>query len=120
MNETDLLHMLIERVPFDLPDVRVFRRNIINRVVEERGRKFTLKNGIKGQADAYALVRGGLHVELETKAARGAMRDEQWAWRSFCHRFGIPHLVLRARPDEHPSATVERWIEELTHAAVKP
>lgn len=112
-SETDLLFMFIQRAPLAFPGVRVFRRNVINRVVEERGRKFALRNGIAGQADAYALVKGGRHVEIETKAARGVMRDAQWAWRSFCRDWGIPHLVLRARSDEDEEATIARWLEEL-------
>lgn len=110
LNETDLLHLLIQRVPMTLPEVRVFRRNIIN--VEAKG-GFRVRNGIKGQADAYAIVRGGRHVEIETKAARGTMREAQELWRTFCLTFGIPHLVLRAAKDESADSTVARWIEEL-------
>lgn len=110
LSETDLLHRFIERTPHALPHVRVFRRSIIN--VEAKG-GFRVKNGIKGQADAYALVRGGRHVEIETKAARGVMRSRQEAWRLFCESFQIPHLVLRARRGETPDATIERWIQEL-------
>lgn len=112
-SETDLLHLFIERAPRHLPDVRVFRRNIINRVVEENGRKFHLRNGIVGQADAYALVRGGGHIEIETKAARGTMQDAQKRWRSFCEEWDVPHLVLRARRHEAFDETVMRWIDEL-------
>lgn len=113
MNETDLLHHLIQRAPLAIPGVRVFRRNIINRVVEEHGRKFQLRNGIAGQADAYALVRGGTHVEIEAKAARGVVREAQERWQAFCLEWGIPHLVIRARRGETPDETVTRWIDEL-------
>jgi hypothetical protein len=113
LSETDLLHIFIERAPHVLPHVRVFRRNVINRTVTEGDRKFTLKNGIKGQADAYALIRGGRHVEIETKAARGAMREAQERWRDFCLAFAIPHLILKAKKDEAPVVTIERWVEEL-------
>lgn len=113
LNETDLLHMLIERVPFALPHVRVFRRNIINRKVTEAGRTFVIRNGIKGQSDAYALIKGGRHVEIETKAATGRLEKEQKAWRAYCAAFEIPHLILRARPQEAPVVTIERWVNEL-------
>lgn len=113
LSETDLLHLFIERAPFVLPAVRVFRRNVINRVVEENGRKFLLKNGITGQADAYAIRKGGLHVEIETKAARGKMRTAQVAWRGWCHAWGVPHLILQARLGETSDGTVQRWIAEL-------
>ncbi len=112
MNETDLLHTLIERAPHHLP-VRVFRRNIINDV-SVRGHR--LRNGIKGQADAYAIGRGGKHIEIETKAARGAMREAQEAWRAWCVSWGIPHLVLKAAKNETPEETVGRWIEEMKAA----
>jgi hypothetical protein len=113
MNETDLLHHFIQQTPLALPDCRIFRRNIIN-VETKQG--YRVRNGIKGQADAYALVRGGRHVEIETKAERGTLGEAQHAWRSFCLSFGIPHLVLRAQRSEAPEATVARWIHELAEA----
>lgn len=112
MNETDLLHLFIERAPHALP-CRVFRRNILN-VETKQG--WRARNGIKGQADAYALAFGGKHVEIETKAARGTIAEAQRAWRAFCHEWHIPHLVLRAAPFEKPEETVDRWIEELRGA----
>jgi hypothetical protein len=115
-DETDLLFALIHRTPFVLPDVRVFRRNIIN-TISVYG--FRTRNGMKGQADAYAFARGGGYIEIETKAARGAMRKEQEAWRAFCLSFGIPHLVLRALPNETQENTVSRWIDDLGRALLK-
>lgn len=112
-SETDLLHLMIERAPHALPSVRVFRRNIINRTVTEHGRTYQLRNGIPGQADAYAITRGGLHVELEAKAAKGKLRTAQEAWRDFCRTWEIPYLELRAGKGETPDETVTRWISEL-------
>jgi hypothetical protein len=117
LSETDLLHLFIARVPFALPHVRVFRRPIINALASAGGRSFRIKSGITGQADAYAIIKGGRHVEIETKAARGRMAEAQSAWRSFCEDFAIPHLVLRADGDEHPDAIVERWINQLSEVA---
>ena len=116
MNETDLLHLFIKRAPFALPYLRVFRRNVLN-VETKQG--FRARNGIKGQADAYAIVHGGRHVEIETKAARGVMAEQQKAWRAFCQTFDVPHLVLRARPAEPPGETVNRWIEEMRAVVAK-
>lgn len=113
MNETDLLMKFIAEVPSHMPNVRVFRRTIINAEVARDGRSFRLKAGIKGQADAYAYIDGGRVVEIETKAAKGRMLEEQIAWRAFCAERRIPHLVLRALRGEHPAATVDRWIAEL-------
>lgn len=113
MNETELLFKFIAEVPRHLPHVRVFRRNIVNALVQKNGRHFHARAGIKGQADAYALVRGGRTVEIETKAAKGKLRDEQKAWRSFCIEFAIPYLELRAKAGEHPDETVTRWMVAL-------
>lgn len=113
MNETELLMKFIAEVPEHMPHVRVFRRTIVNADVVKNGRHFHMKAGIKGQCDAYCYVDGGRVVELEMKAAKGRLLEEQKAWRAFCHERRIPHLVLRARPGEHPARTVERWITEL-------
>jgi hypothetical protein len=113
MNETDLLHAFIEAAPFALPNVRIFRRNVIN-VQAVQG--FRARNGIPGQADAYAIVKGGLHIEIETKAARGKLAAAQLRWRDFCHTWRVPHLVLRAGNGEAPDATIERWLSELLAA----
>ncbi len=113
MIETDLLALFIRRAPAVCPTVRVFRRNIIRRKVVIEGREVMLVNGIPGQGDAEAIVRGGRHIEIETKAAKGRMRDRQEAWRAWCVSWGVPHLVLRAGKGEEPTATVERWCNEL-------
>lgn len=110
MNETDLLHLFIQQVPFSLPDVRVFRRNIIN-VMTVHGQ--WARNGQPGQADAYAITRGGLHVELEAKAAAGKLAEAQRRWRAWCEDWAIPYLLLRVLTRETPERTVERWVENL-------
>lgn len=113
MSEHDLLALFIREAPKALPDLRVFRRNIIRQTVKRDGREVHLRNGIPGQADAYALLRGGRHVEIETKAATGRMRVAQERWRAFCSAWGVPHLVLKARAGEALADTVTRWIDEL-------
>jgi len=113
VNETDLLHAFIARAPYVLPDVRVFRRNIINATATAKGRTWRVRNGVAGQADAYALVKGGMHIEIETKAATGRLEAEQRNWRSFCGSFDVPYLELRAEKDESPETTVKRWVGEL-------
>lgn len=113
MSEHDLLALFIREAPKALPQLRVFRRNIINRTVTIEGRKVHLVNGIPGQGDAYALLKGGRHIEIETKAAKGTMGEAQERWRDFCAAWGVPHLVMKARKDEPSDTTVTRWIEEL-------
>lgn len=119
MNETEILMKFIAAVPVALPHVRVFRRTIVNAPVERGGRHFHAKAGIKGQADAYVIVAGGRHVEIEAKAAKGRMLEEQKAWRALMLEMRVPHLVVRALPGEHPDTTVERWVEAL-RAVVLP
>lgn len=109
MNETDLLHDFMAAVPHAIPRARVFRRNVIN-VKTSFGR---VRNGIKGQADAYCLVHGGRHIEIEAKSATGTLTPEQLKWQSFCRKFDIPHIVVVARKGEPPADTVARWVAEL-------
>lgn len=119
MTETQLLHLMIQRAPAELPDARIFRRNVglfrtIGPATDDlvpSGR--LVKVGIEGQADAYALLRGGINVEIETKSAKGAMREAQLRWRAFCETWCIPHVVLKARRGAEPDAIVAEWIEEL-------
>jgi hypothetical protein len=113
-SEGDLVVMLIEATPYVLPTVRIFRRPILNVQATEG---FRVRAGVPGQADLYAMVKGGRHIELEAKAARGTMREKQKAWRAFCESWGVPHLVLRALPGELPGVTVNRWIEEIRAVA---
>lgn len=111
INETDLLHLLMQRAPLAIPELwRIERRNIIN-VATVHGAR--VRNGVRGQADAFALTKGGRHVEIETKSARGVLEEAQRRWRAACAAASVPHLVLRARPRETPDETVSRWIEEL-------
>ncbi|MDB4946218.1 MAG: hypothetical protein JWP97_5752 [Labilithrix sp.] len=118
MTETELLNLFFERVPAALPDLRVFRRNVGRFKTFDGDRVVHI--GIAGQADAYAIGRGGIHVELEGKAARGALMKRQVAWRAWCERWRIPYLVLRARRGETPDETVTRWLEELRRLLLNP
>ena len=113
MSEHDLLALFIREAPKALPACRVFRRNSIRQTVNRDGREVHLRNGIPGQADAYALLKGGCHVEIETKSATGRMRAAHERWRTFCAAWGVPHVVLHARAGESPGQTVARWCEEL-------
>lgn len=108
LSETDLLHRFIARVPYELPNVRVFRRNIIDGQLTTGQR---VRNGIKGQSDAYAIVKGARHIEIEAKSLHGRFSPEQTAWRAFCERFEIPYLPLRAC--ESGEQTITGWIDEL-------
>jgi hypothetical protein len=102
--------MFILRVPFVFPHVHVFRRQIVNVETKEGWRA---RAGIKGQADYYAIIDGGGHVEIETKAWKHKFYPEQIAWRKFCEDNRIPYMAPTARKGEEPEATVDRWIAEL-------
>ena len=115
MSETDLLWLFIQRVPIAIPGAHIERRNIIRgaRIGKTDHR---VSNGIEGQADSFAILPGAKHVECETKSATGTLLESQKRWRANCERLGIPHLVLRARAEEDPAETVERWVAMLeTH-----
>ena len=105
--ENELRDAFVAMVPFQLPDVRVFVRTILN--VEAKG-GWRARAGIPGQCDLYAVRKGGLHIEIECKAAKHKWYRAQIAWREFCQEWSIPYLVLRALPGEHPHTTVGRWI----------
>jgi hypothetical protein len=116
MSETDLVKSFLLAVPRELPDVLVFERPIIQHatVKSNRGAKdWHLNVGVPGQADCYAVGRGGLHVELEMKALKGRLGELQKAWRARCLELGIPHLVLRAGKGETAEATVATWVQRL-------
>jgi hypothetical protein len=110
MSETDLLHAFMARIPYDLPHVHVERRNILS-VKTENGRY--VRNGIRGQCDAFVVVDGGRHIEIETKSATGKLTGPQVKWQRNCVRRRIPHLVLTARRGELPEDTVARWVTAL-------
>lgn len=123
-------------VEYQRPNVRLFRRQIIDRTVKDvhTNRIFQVKAGVVGQADIYGFVKKDIPgewvscgadlwpreaqirtipVEIECKGARTRVSDEQKAWRAFCLSWGIPHLELRAQADETEAMTVTRWCVEL-------
>lgn len=108
-HESNLQQHLLLKAPERLPDLRLFRRNVVAVQVGGRG----IRAGIKGQSDLYGYVRGGRCIEVELKGLRGALRPEQKAWAAWCAEWGVPHVVLRAEKGETIDATVERWIGEL-------
>ena len=109
-SENDLRNAFVARVPFVFPHVRPFIRTILN--VDAVG-GWRARAGIPGQADVYAVTKGGGHIEIEMKAAKSKWYAAQLAWRRFCAEWSIPYLVLRVLPNELPAVTLERWLEEL-------
>lgn len=108
-SETSLQRILLLRAPERLPELRLFRRNVVAVQVGGRG----VRAGIAGQSDLYGYVRGGHVIEVEVKGVRTPVTPEQRAWAAWCEEWRIPHLMLRAKRGEAPDETVERWCQEL-------
>lgn len=113
-HESTLQAALLLAAPAHLPALRLFRRNVIaTRVRDREGRERTVRAGIAGQADLYALVRGGVHLEIELKNVGETLNPNQRIWRDWCVEWGIPHIVLTAKKGETTKETVERWLSEI-------
>jgi hypothetical protein len=112
MTESPLQTALLLAAPMELPDLRLFRRNV---GVAAMG-KHVVRFAIKGQCDLMGYWKGGRAIEVELKAAGGRMRPEQKQWAAFCVSWGVPHVVLQARAGETVEETVKRWCGELRNA----
>lgn len=110
----ELQPALLLLAPKRIPDLRLFRRNILKVSIGSR----KIRAGIKGQADLYGFWRGGRAIELELKSASGRSSEEQLKWAAFCHAWGVQHLVLKAWKSESVVETAERWCREIL--ALKP
>lgn len=130
-HESDLMRAYIEAIPFAIPRMRVFRRNIMAAHLE--GGHF-VRAGIPGQCDLYGFIGGmaaevrnlagevigtaprlhrpAIPIEIECKSATARWTDQQKKWRAFCEEWRIPYLALVARKDETPGQTVNRWVDE--------
>jgi hypothetical protein len=113
MTESDIVRAFLIAVPEHIPDCLVFQRPIVNATATAKGKSWRVRAGVPGQADCYAVASGGIHVELEMKAARGVMAEHQLRWRERCFELHIPHLVLRAKANEDATETVMRWVDAL-------
>jgi hypothetical protein len=114
MIENQLRDQFVQAAAFAVPHARLFVRQIIN--VETKA-GWRARAGIRGQADIYAIVKGGKHIEIECKAAKYKWYKEQLAWRSWCEANGIPYLVLQVEPKEAPADTLTRWLDLLRAVA---
>ena len=102
---------MLLRAPREIPNLRLFVRTIMRVHLTDPDRTYAI--GQKGQADLWGLYRGGLHIELELKTAKGTMLKRQLAWEAFCRGWDIPHFKLRARVGESAEETVGRWCGEI-------
>lgn len=100
------------------PTVRLYRRNIINKVVDINDKKVALRAGIVGQADLYGWARTparkmSVPLEIELKGAGTSVSDAQMAWENTCRDWGVLYLRLRANWNEESVDTISRWTYEV-------
>lgn len=113
--ESTLQARLLLLAPERLPDLRLFRRNVVVARTENR----TVRAGLPGQSDLYGYVRGGRVIEVELKAAGRYLSPPQRAWAKWCSDWDVPHVTLTGRVGETVEQTVERWIGELAELIKK-
>lgn len=110
IRETDQLQPeLLRLAPYRIPELRLFRRNILRAKIDGR----IIQAGIKGQCDLWGVTRGGTHVEIELKSIRGSLTPEQRSWGAFCVEWRVPYVALKAHKGESCQQTAERWCVEI-------
>jgi len=102
--------MLLLEAPRALAGLRLFRRSVGAVKIDPRFIRFA----VPGQCDLYGFWRGGRSIELEVKAAGGALSPNQRAWRDFCLEWGIPWIELRPYPPEDVRQTLDRWLRLIS------
>lgn len=116
-------------IAYRRPNVRLFRRNIINTTVRHlhTDEVMNLKSGQVGQADLTGYARrmrddagghGGrfgfsVPIEIELKGFGTPVSDEQVNWETWCRDWGIVYMRLRANKNETGNETVGRWTFEV-------
>ena len=108
--EITLQGMFLLKLPFEIPTLRLFRRNI--GAARMRG-GHVVTFAVKGQCDTYGIGDGGVHVEAELKALHGRLSPEQRTWRDWCLAHRVPYLLCVEKKEETKEQTVDRWIAEL-------
>jgi hypothetical protein len=106
INEKVLQRALLRRAPSAIADLSLFPRDAH---VGDTPRVF----GAPGQADLWGVWQGAIHIEIELKSVDGRLSKEQKAWKEFCLKNGIPHLVLQAWTGETVPDTIDRWIQRI-------
>lgn len=123
-------------IAYRRPNVRLFRRNIINTTVRHMhtDEVIHLKSGQVGQADLYGYARRGVHdvrdsggkligtsksvgcavpIEIELKGVGTPTSPEQVNWATWCKDWGVIYLKLQAKKGEMVNDTTARWTFEV-------
>lgn len=108
-------------IAYRRPNVRLFRRNIINTTVRHlhTDEVMNLKSGQVGQADLTGYARRGnktgfsVPIEIELKGFGTPVSDEQVNWETWCKDWGIVYMRLRANKNETSGETCARWTFEV-------
>jgi hypothetical protein len=113
--ESDYAAALLLAAPRALPDLRLFKRQVMLVQVPGAGRgpARSVRVGVPGQADLYGITRASLHVELELKTLSGVLSPDQRAWGAWCAAWGVPYTCLRPLRGESLEGTVARWCTEI-------
>src|SRR5271155_1470180 len=118
--ESKLQTDLLLAAPRELPDLRLFRRNVGGgQFVDYAGHARAVQFGIAGQSDLFGYWKGGCVTEIELKSATGTLSPEQKQWQAFCLAWGVPHVVLKAKKNETIGDTIVRWCSELREVMPK-
>ena len=108
--EVTLQSMFLLKLPFEIPTLRVFRRNV--GAARMKGRH-VVTFGVKGQCDTYGIADYGRHIECELKALHGRLNPFQKAWRAWCLEHHVPYMLAIEKRGEAHEQTVDRWIAEM-------
>lgn len=108
--EITLQGLFLLKLPYEIPTLRLFRRNIGG--ARMKGGHVVMF-GIKGQCDTYAICDHGRHIEVELKALHGRLNPNQKVWRKWCLDHHVPYMLAVEGKGETHEQTVDRWVEEL-------
>ena len=112
MSETEYIRSFMALAATQIPDLRLFRRNV--GAIQMHGRVF--RSGLPGQADMYGYERGtGRAIEIEAKL-KSKLSPDQERWRDWCQSWGVLWLVVEAGRGETQAQAVARWVAELRAA----
>jgi hypothetical protein len=106
MTAQEIISGLLIRIPVQIPDCRVWRRNV-GAAMTDRG---FVRFGIPGEADITGIASGGRRIEIEVKAGRDKLSDKQAKFLAMIELRG--GIAFVARDVDGAIAELRRRIEE--------